>query len=353
VDTYGKTDWDTLNPILKEVLVDLKFRGDYTPASRKLIQSFVAKNDFESFKSVLQNKKNWPNVPEDRFERRSKYLDANKSLIKVLSGYVSSVSIENLRNQGVNKRRCRATIQNARGGNVEIFTTDAGKEAALLSAFSSASQSRSPSENVEVTYESSGGENYLLRIELTNLLLLHSKVAETKFAGPKPPKFNGSFSEDQRSKLTQAHQKTYELAVKAVAALSNDSLYKTWFGTYSDSRRNRIKSAFEKVRDAMLVNTYTYDSTNNNGIGQCNESTYAWTAYSHEKIFVCSEFWKLPEDAATMAGTLLHEYLHIVDSEIVDHTSLNVESCKTLANNAPEKATNNGASYQRYVENVP
>lgn len=82
VATYGATDWDNLNAVIKDVLVDLKFRGDYTPESRKLIQKFVAQDDFDNFKRVLQDKNNWANVPKDRFERRSKYLDSQKSQLQ-------------------------------------------------------------------------------------------------------------------------------------------------------------------------------------------------------------------------------------------------------------------------------
>lgn len=75
VQAYGKTEWAQLSPKIKDVLVDLRFRGDYTPSSRRLIQKYVASNDLAKFKIEIQKKANWANVPEDRFKRRSKYLD--------------------------------------------------------------------------------------------------------------------------------------------------------------------------------------------------------------------------------------------------------------------------------------
>jgi hypothetical protein len=33
----GKTDWDKLHPAIKDLFVDLRFPGDYTPASHKLL----------------------------------------------------------------------------------------------------------------------------------------------------------------------------------------------------------------------------------------------------------------------------------------------------------------------------
>lgn len=77
-DKYGAVDFETLNPKIKDVLVDLRFRGDYTPDSRKLIQKPVANNDFQAFKEAMGNEY-WVNkstpVPSDRFKRRLIYLN--------------------------------------------------------------------------------------------------------------------------------------------------------------------------------------------------------------------------------------------------------------------------------------
>jgi hypothetical protein len=71
---YGSCDWKELHPAIKEVLVDLKFRGDYTPKARQLIQRHVASNDLESFYEILSDKNNWLTVPADRFNRRVAHL---------------------------------------------------------------------------------------------------------------------------------------------------------------------------------------------------------------------------------------------------------------------------------------
>jgi Bacterial toxin homologue of phage lysozyme, C-term len=69
VKLYGKVDWDKLDPKLKEGLIDLRVRGDYTPTSRKMIQKSVANNDFATFKSVMENEKNWPRLAKAQFQR--------------------------------------------------------------------------------------------------------------------------------------------------------------------------------------------------------------------------------------------------------------------------------------------
>ena len=79
VRIYGPVDWDELDHAIRDVLVDLRFRGDYTPNARKKIQKLVSANDRQGFTAMLSERANWTNVPQDRFERRVKYLDQNSS----------------------------------------------------------------------------------------------------------------------------------------------------------------------------------------------------------------------------------------------------------------------------------
>ena len=74
VQRYGNTDWNNLHPAIKEVLIDLQFRGDYTPETRKIIQQAVVDNDFEKLFDLMIDRKNWKNVPKDRFLRRVSYV---------------------------------------------------------------------------------------------------------------------------------------------------------------------------------------------------------------------------------------------------------------------------------------
>lgn len=70
VRAYGETDWDALHKVIKEVLTDLRFRGDYTPSCRRFLQVHVANNDLAVFAEEIGNRDRWPNVPTDRFNRR-------------------------------------------------------------------------------------------------------------------------------------------------------------------------------------------------------------------------------------------------------------------------------------------
>ena len=60
---------------IKDLIVDLRFRGDYDGRSRALIQKHVVNNDIESLAAALSKKDNWKNVPKDRFDRRVEYMN--------------------------------------------------------------------------------------------------------------------------------------------------------------------------------------------------------------------------------------------------------------------------------------
>ncbi|WP_319931513.1 pesticin C-terminus-like muramidase [Xenorhabdus santafensis] len=70
--------WDEIPQKIKVILIDLRYRGDYTPASRKLMQRYAYSGDIDNFGIILKNKSNWPpNLPMDRFTRRIDYYESN------------------------------------------------------------------------------------------------------------------------------------------------------------------------------------------------------------------------------------------------------------------------------------
>ena len=74
VAAFGACDLAKTDRAIVDILVDLRFRGDYTGTSRGLVQKAAAKNDLAGFATALQNPANWPNVPRDRFNRRAAFL---------------------------------------------------------------------------------------------------------------------------------------------------------------------------------------------------------------------------------------------------------------------------------------
>ena len=79
VGKYGKCDWTKLDSGIKQILVDLKFRGDYTGVTRKFLQKHVVANDTKAFLKILSDRAKWVSqrVPSDRFQRRVTFFKAN------------------------------------------------------------------------------------------------------------------------------------------------------------------------------------------------------------------------------------------------------------------------------------
>ncbi len=70
-----EVDWDNLDPVLRDLVVDLRYRGDYTPATRKKVQPLLIDNDVEGMKKLMADRDFWKGVPNDRFERRMDAFD--------------------------------------------------------------------------------------------------------------------------------------------------------------------------------------------------------------------------------------------------------------------------------------
>lgn len=78
VKKYGETRWDELDSLIRDIVVDLRYRGDYTPNTRQKIQPIIVSNDLEALRSQLTDKKYWVgerSVPLDRFRRRVSYVE--------------------------------------------------------------------------------------------------------------------------------------------------------------------------------------------------------------------------------------------------------------------------------------
>ncbi|MAL97769.1 MAG: hypothetical protein CL583_04880 [Alteromonadaceae bacterium] len=74
VVAYGAVDWRQLDARIKDMLVDLRYRGDYTARSRRHIQPSVVQNDLSAFAKTMSDHAIWTAVPPDRFERRKQFL---------------------------------------------------------------------------------------------------------------------------------------------------------------------------------------------------------------------------------------------------------------------------------------
>jgi uncharacterized protein (TIGR02594 family) len=77
-DKYGEVDFAKLHPAITDIMVDLRYRGDYHSRSRAWIQPLAVKNDLKGFAAAMADEK-WKTdygVPEDRFRRRKEFMAA-------------------------------------------------------------------------------------------------------------------------------------------------------------------------------------------------------------------------------------------------------------------------------------
>ena len=79
VNKYYKISWGPLYKKIKEILVDLKYRGDFRPRSKRqamgLLRAAVKSNSLRYLKRVMGTKRLRRNVPKYRFIARRDYLN--------------------------------------------------------------------------------------------------------------------------------------------------------------------------------------------------------------------------------------------------------------------------------------
>lgn len=69
---YGPTAWNDLPQPVQELLFDLRYRGDYTPTTRQVIQPLIARNDLDGLRRTMHDTAFWSaiGVPRERIEVR-------------------------------------------------------------------------------------------------------------------------------------------------------------------------------------------------------------------------------------------------------------------------------------------
>lgn len=73
VERYGDVDLATVDPAIRDLVIDLRYRGDYTSTSRRSVQPLLVNNDLAGFAELMADEDQWGNVPDDRFARRRDY----------------------------------------------------------------------------------------------------------------------------------------------------------------------------------------------------------------------------------------------------------------------------------------
>jgi hypothetical protein len=72
VKAYGEASWDSLSQAAKELIFDLRYRGDYTTTTRKVLQPLLVNQDYKGLKEVMNDTDYWKTlrVPPARIAER-------------------------------------------------------------------------------------------------------------------------------------------------------------------------------------------------------------------------------------------------------------------------------------------
>ncbi|WP_075185792.1 LysM peptidoglycan-binding domain-containing protein [Teredinibacter haidensis] len=83
VEKYGLTPWQDIPQVIKDVILDLKFKREFTGATRERLQPALVSGRLDEFFQIMSDRYYWVElrgVPSSRFQKRIDYL----------SGFVAS-----------------------------------------------------------------------------------------------------------------------------------------------------------------------------------------------------------------------------------------------------------------------
>ncbi len=161
------------------------------------------------------------------------------------------------------------------------------------------------------------------------------------------------------SKCTATQQSQVATAVTNATSYANNSnnylqannqgaRYTTWFGSYTSSRYNTVKSHFVSIKDAFENKAVTVDCG-------CKKTYYAYVYPTQPyKIYVCKAFWSAPATGTdSKAGTLVHEMSHFNVVAGTDDWVYGQSGAKSLAISNPTNAVDNADNHEYFAENTP
>ncbi|KAH6907495.1 peptidyl-Lys metalloendopeptidase [Coprinopsis sp. MPI-PUGE-AT-0042] len=160
-------------------------------------------------------------------------------------------------------------------------------------------------------------------------------------------------SSDRQSQLNSAAASAQSYANGAVSYLnginSGTTRYTTWFGRFSSSNYNTVKSHFSLIAGRPF-SSLTYDCST------CTENSWYAYVYAGEtgRIYICPAFWRAANTGTdSKAGTLVHEASHwTANGGTKDHV-YGQSGCKSLASSDPGRAIFNADSHEYFAENNP
>jgi peptidyl-Lys metalloendopeptidase len=162
--------------------------------------------------------------------------------------------------------------------------------------------------------------------------------------------FTGSCSNSEQNTILSALAAAKDMTNDSVSYLNGNagSRYTTWFGTYSNSRWNKVSGNFDAIKDALDNEPKTFDC-------KCNQSYFAYV-YPNQpyKIYLCRAFWNARLTGTdSQGGTIIHEMSHYNAVAGTDDIVYGQSGAQNLADSDPNGATNNADSHEYFAENTP
>jgi peptidyl-Lys metalloendopeptidase len=163
-----------------------------------------------------------------------------------------------------------------------------------------------------------------------------------------------SCSSSQQTTLASAHTQAKTYSANSAAYLNagtRGSRYTTWFGSYTSSRYNTVKSHFNLINNALISATITYDC-------YCTPSAASAYAYVYPSqpyiIHLCNAFWSAPTAGTdSRGGTIIHEMSHFTVNGGTKDNAYGQTAAKNLASRTPSKAVANADNHEYFAENNP
>jgi peptidyl-Lys metalloendopeptidase len=123
---------------------------------------------------------------------------------------------------------------------------------------------------------------------------------------------------------------------------SNRTRFRKWFGSYTSSRWNRVKTVFETLKSRL-------DSKKLRFHCDCDDYYYAYVYPDQPyNIYICQIYWDASlEDKG---GTVIHELTHFHTVGSTDDVVYGVSGCEQLARDNPGRAIENADSYAYFCE---
>lgn len=154
----------------------------------------------------------------------------------------------------------------------------------------------------------------------------------------------------QQSSLSTARTYGQNLAAKSYNQLagtsgSTNTLYKTWFGTYTSSRYSTVKNGYYNIY-------YAFGKTWNYTCTSCESGVIAYVYPNRTYyVWICPAFFNY---SATQRGSfLLHEASHWTAILGTDDYTYGYTNCQNLAKTNPSAAVYNADNYRYFSLYVP